>query len=248
MVGVLVSILIAQVQIPDPLVAISKKYSVVVDVVTEPYTLRGWGYVVEGTVPKPEDLVKYVKIFASEWNRYPVSVIRSAKMKRIVIGAGITLNKQVRAAVPAFESNTMVYDATLGSYNEPYQRLVIHHEFFHMIDQVQGIMGKDPEWRALNPADFHYGTGGEKMRNLGAGILTDKLPGVLTPYAMSAIEEDKAELFGHLLVDREYVTGRMKADPVIDAKAALLKARLLKWDAGFNNEFWNSKAEAKNTK
>ncbi len=243
MVGILVGMLfVGRVDIPESLIQISKKYEVQVDVIAEPYSWRGRGYTVETSAPTSADLAKYAKIFASEWNRYPVSVIRAAKVKRIVIATGISLNKQVRAAVPSFDSNTMYYDTTLGSYNEAYQRLVVHHEFFHMMDQVQGLVRKDPEWAALNPPDFHYGNGGDKMRNLGAGVLTDKLPGVLTPYAMSAIEEDKAELYGHLLVDREYVAGRVKADAVIAAKVGLLKARMQKWDAEFSDEFWNSMA------
>ena len=243
MVGLAVSLLIGLTRVPDLLVEISKKYLVQVDVIDGPYSWTGRGYIVKAVAPPASDLEKYAKLFASEWNRYPVSAIKSAKLKRIIFGANISLNGQIRAAVPAFEANSMYYDTTLGNYNAPYQRMVIHHEFFHMIDQVQSILRKDREWSALNPPEFHYGTGGEKMRNLGAGELTDKLPGVLTPYAMSGIEEDKAELFGHLLVDRDYVSARIKADAVIAAKAALLKARMLKWDAGFCDEFWTSKAE-----
>ena len=242
MVGLAVSLLVRLVRMPDSLVEIGKKYSVQVEVIDSPYSWTGRGYTIKADTPQATDLEKYAWLFASEWNRYPISAIKSAKLKRIIIGANISLNGQIRAAVPAFEANTMYYDTTLGNYSAPYQRMVVHHEFFHMIDQVEGILRKDSEWAALNAPEFHYGSGGEKVRNLGAGVLTDKLPGVLTVYAMSGIEEDKAELFGHLLVDRDYVEGRMKADSVIAAKVGLLKGRLGKWDAAINDEFWNSKA------
>jgi hypothetical protein len=65
----------------------------------------------------------------------------------------------------------------------------------------------------------------------------------LTPYAMSAIEEDKAELYSHLLVDPDYVRSLIKADPVIAAKVTLLKSRLKAWDSQFNEDFWSSKAD-----
>ena len=145
--------------------------------------------------PSPEDLTKYTKLFVSEWNRYPVSAIKTAKLKRIVICSTLKLSGQVRAAVLAFESNTMYYDTSLGNYNAAYQRLVIHHEFFHTIDFLQGNLTRDAEWYAVNPPGFQYGSGGEKVRNQGAGALTDKIPGVLTFYAKSGIEEDKAELY-----------------------------------------------------
>jgi hypothetical protein len=137
----------------------------------------------------------------------------------------------------------MYFDTTLGNYNPPYQRSVIHHEFFHMIDNLQKKLRKDPEWGALNRPEFHYGRGGETVRNLGAGVLTHNLPGFLTPYAMSAIEEDKAELYSHLLVDPDYVRSLIKADPVIAAKVTLLKSRLKAWDSQFNEDFWSSKAD-----
>ena len=38
------------------------------------------------------------------------------------------------------------YDPALGSYNAHYQRVVIHHEFFHMVDERMKLLNIDPEW------------------------------------------------------------------------------------------------------
>jgi len=234
--------LCGQAAIPDSLEALAKKYQLKIELLTESRQWNFSNYRVEADAPSPSDLERYTKLFVSEWERYPPSVIQSARLKRIVIGSNIRMNGQVRAAVPAFEADTMFYDTTLGAKNPSYQRSVIHHEFFHMMDERQGLLYGDPEWGGLNPAGFHYGNGGDKMRTRGTGILSDSLPYVLTPYASSDIAEDKAEFFSHMLVDPEFVAKRAKADPVISAKVDLMKRRLNKWNSAFDDGFWKTKA------
>lgn len=232
--------LAAQLQTPQSLTDLATKYEVEIEVVRAPYSYES-DYEVTALAPSQADLDRYAALFSLEWNRYPVSVMKAAKLKKIVIGAGIKMNGQVRAAVPAFEANTMLYDTTLGAKSSAYQRSVIHHEFFHLIDELQGHLRVDPEWAALNPKGFKYGNGGENMRTSGVGNLSDKLPGLLTPYSGSAIEEDKAELYAHLLVDRDFVLQRMNSDSVIAAKVDLLRRRMKKWDSDLGDAFWESK-------
>ncbi|MES1227113.1 MAG: hypothetical protein ABUL72_00490 [Armatimonadota bacterium] len=238
----LVAALIQVASARQVLIELGKKYSVEIQVASGDFAWQGDGYKVEGHAPPADELERYVALFASEWNRYPREVIPATKLKRIVIASNISLDSQARAAVPAFDGQTMFYDTTLGRANPLYQRSVIHHEFFHYIDNLQGHMRVDPEWAALNPIGFRYGSGGDKMRVKGAGSLTDNLPGLLTPYAGSGVEEDKAELFSHLLTTPEYVERRMASDPVLCSKVALLKGRLVKWNGAFDEAFWASRA------
>lgn len=235
----LATVLSVQLQTPRALIELAAKYEVEVEVIQKPYTYKS-DYRVEVDPPTQTDLDHYAALFAGEWNRYPTSAIKTAKLQRIVIGANIRMDGQVRAAVPVFEAHTMFYDTTLGAKSPDYQRSVIHHEFFHFIDELQGHMRKDPEWAALNPEGFTYGEGGEKMRTSGVGALTDKLPGFITLYSTSAIEEDKAELYAHLLVNQKFVEGRARADSVIAAKVNLLKNRMRDWDRDLVDAFWNS--------
>ncbi len=99
--------LLEKVQLPDPLVEIGKKYSVQIEVVHDTYSWTGRGYAAKAGVPPIADLDKETKLFASHWNRYPVSVINGTKLKRNVFGASTTLDGQIRASVPAFEAKTM---------------------------------------------------------------------------------------------------------------------------------------------
>jgi len=226
--------------IPTTFAEVAKASGVALEIVEKPIAWTGRGYKVEVQAPDPVALAKYEKLFVAEWARYPASVFRKAKVERLVIGAKLAMNGQFRAAVPAFESGTMYYDAEMGSYRPDYQRVVIHHELFHMFDQRMGQMKRDPEWSALNPTDFKYGDGGHNVRNLGAGELTDKLPGLLTPYGGAAVEEDKAELFAHLLVSPNFVLARMGQDSVVAQKVSLLKRRMAAYDPSLDERFWRS--------
>jgi hypothetical protein len=199
---------------------------------------KGAGYVVTGKPATSAQLKLYEPIFNKEWALYPPSYVQKAKLDRIVFVADLSVDGQARAAVPAFDGNTMYYDPALGSYNPHYQRLVVHHEFFHMVDQRMQLLYKDAEWSKLNPAGFRYGSGGALMRTSGVGELTTKIPGFVTPYATAALEEDKAELFSHMVIDGAFVRDLARKDKVVAAKIALLKQRLAKFDPGMGEAFW----------
>lgn len=217
---------------------IAVKFGHKVEVRKAAFTDQAQGYKVEGNLATPAAMEKYAPLWIKEWSRYSPGVIAKAKVAKIVFCEKLTLNGQPRAAVPAFDLKTMYFDPALGSYAPDYQRSVIHHEFFHMMDYRMGKMRIDPEWSALNPKGFKYGTGGEKMRTSGVGNLTTEIPGFLTPYGTSAIEEDKAELFAHLIVNTKFVVDQASKDAVLASKIALLKKRLESYDAGFNADFW----------
>lgn len=224
---------------PQALKDIERAYGIEVLVLQAPHLRMETKYRVEAEPADDAAIRRYALLFASEWNRYPASAIRRTGLTRIIIGKALRMNGQERAAVPAFESKTMYYDTSLGAHNPAYQRSVIHHEFFHLIDHRMGTMRKDPTWQALNAPGFQYGDGGHLMRQRGVGNLTN-LPGLLTSYAGSAIEEDKAELYAHLLTNRKHVESRAQEDAVLKSKVGELKRRLASWDRGFDAPFWVS--------
>lgn len=226
-------------QAPAALQDIEASHGVKLEIAKEEFAARPARYTVTGKPATEEGLKKYAPLFKKEWSLYPKSLMAKAKVIKIVVCRDLAVNGQLRAAVPAFEIDTMYYDAELGSYAPHYQRTVVHHEFFHMIDFRMGVMRKDPEWSALNPKDFSYGTGGKNMRDGNAGTLRDDIPGFLTQYGTAAVEEDKAELFAHLIVSRKFVEDRAAKDPALAKKIALLKKRLASFDANMDAKFWD---------
>lgn len=210
----------------ESLQAFGVEYGVEISIQREDFDTKAAGYRVIGKAINEEGLESYAKLWLSEFRRYPIDVFKKAKVKKVILCTGLQVNEQIRAAVPAFDLDAMYYDTDLGAKNPSYQRSVVHHEFFHMLDYRSGQMRKDPDWAKLNPSGFKYGDGGSKMRTSGVGNLTKEIPGFITRYGTSAIEEDKAELFAHLMIDPEFMAERVAADPFLLAKSELLKKRL----------------------
>jgi hypothetical protein len=221
-----------------PIEALAEKYHVEIIVLMSQRHWQWAGYTVDMGKPDPAKLKTYEQLFAKEWSKYPDDLVQRANVTQIYIGQGLTMNGQHRGSVPAFDGNAMYYDVAVGDYNKHYQKIVVHHEFFHMLDYRMHNLYRDREWVALSPAGFEYGDGGAKMTTPGVGELTDKIPGFLTMYGTSGQEEDKAELFAHLIIDADYVARRATVDPSVAAKVVLIKQRLKAFDPGFDDRFW----------
>ncbi len=229
---------VALIQGQATLESVGTKYGHKMDLRQAAFTDQAAGYTISGDTATTAAMEKYTPLWIAEWSRYPSGLMAKAKVTKVVFCEKLSLNGQVRAAVPSFDLNAMYYDPALGAFSPLYQRSVIHHEFFHMMDQRMGKIWKDPEWAALNPKDFKYGDGGKNMRTGGVGNLTTEIPGFLTKYGTSGIEEDKAELFAHLIVSTKFVMDQAEKDPVLKSKIDLLKKRMAEYDAGFNDTFW----------
>jgi len=150
-------------------------------------------------------LPKYLEIFNSEFNKYSQEFIKITNLKTVAFVKKLTVEGQERAAAPDYYKEILFLDIYLGNYDEQYQRHVIHHEFYHMIEeQLNGnAYYKDPNWAAFNPTDFSYGNGGKYERGDNAFPLTHPKPGFINIYSQSALEEDKAEIYATLFIKDE---------------------------------------------
>lgn len=194
--------------------------------------------------PVSEDVLdRYAPLFEREWRRYPKSLMARTKLFKIVIGADVKVLNQPRAAVPDFVPGWYWLDAQVGQRIPRYGKHVLHHDFFHMIDERDTPDGRrDAAWELLNPPEVKYGKGGWFMQKGNVGALREDLPGFLTEYATSAVEEDKAEVYGHLLGSPAFVRRRAAADPVLAAKIARVKELVKAFEPAMDDAWW-----AKNT-
>lgn len=185
-------------------------------------------------------LAQYAPLFDDAWRRYPVSLMRRVGLRRIVVGADVRVEGQPRAIVPEFAPGWLWVDAAVGARVPEYGRRALHHDFFHMMDRAidPGADGRDRAWAGLNAPGFHYGIGGWWMQTKGVGDLRTDLPGFLTAYSTSAVEEDKAEVFSHLLCDPAFVAARATADPVVMSKVARLKALVAAFEPAMDTAWW----------
>jgi hypothetical protein len=163
-----------------------------------------------------------------EFKDYPRQLFERAGCNRIVLCTKLAYAGQLRAAIPDWEHNTLYIDTQRGAKSPGYPEHVLHHEFFHLIDHADdGDVYNDATWNALNPIGFRYGNGGvnaQTTRNTGA--LTDSIPGFLTHYATTGVEEDKAELFAFSITHKDYIATRIRTDTTLAAKITRLQAIL----------------------
>lgn len=197
--------------------------------------------VISGAKASPETVANYASLFVEEFSLYPPSLIKAAKLKRVILCTDLAFAGQRRNAIPDFEHQDLYLDVSRGSDRGNYLRKVIHHEFFHIIDKEDdGKLYQDERWGRLNPPDFKYGNGGKNAQNnAGTSVLSDRYPGFLNHYSTTGVEEDKAEIFANLIVDRAYVEERLKTDEVLRAKRELMHQLLKEFCGDMDEAFWS---------
>ena len=181
----------------------------------------------------------YAPILAAELARYPAAFLRKTKLVKIVLSRKLKFAGQERAAIPDFQNNVLHLDVLQGNWNEIYQRTVIHHELFHVVDwRDDGKLYEDRDWKKLNPSKFRYGKGGKNARGPDQWPLDSSLKGFLNKYSMSGVEEDKAEIYANLMVRPGEVRRRARKDSVLAKKITAMKRLLYAFSRSMDRNFW----------
>jgi len=166
-------------------------------------------------------------LFIQEWSKYPPEWTKATNLQTITLIKDYKYNymgnKQARAAAPMNYLRTMIYDIGYAN-SELYMRHVIHHEYVHYFEESYygDVYHKDATWANYNTPGFKYGNGGGSCYEEGNSCVTGEHPaqGFVTGYAMSGIEEDKAELYGYLFETSEYkqLQEWMQTDAILKSK------------------------------
>ena len=185
------------------------------------------------------DVIDYCELLAEELKLYPPDLFRRCNLRQIVLCRDLVFDGGKRAALPDFEHRVLYLDVLRGRDDREYQRHVIHHELFHVIDeQDDRELYSDPRWSGLNAKTFQYGGGGATMQADGAyGDLSD-IPGFLTKYATTGVEEDKAEVFSYMMISYGVVQKRATTDRVIRAKFSEMKSLTARFSPDMDDAFW----------
>lgn len=195
---------------------------------TRPFTLRLANGPVHGAPPAAAQRADAARIVAHELGRYTPALLRKIRIAGVVLTEGLTESEMPIPSLPNVGGllllDTHATEAELVR--------VLHHELFHFFDHADdSVVAPDPPWEALNPAGFLYGSGGRTLRGAWAARPTTELPGVLSAYATSGVEEDKAETFSFAVTAPAFVDERAAVDPAVRAKLAELVRRLGDVDA-----------------
>ncbi len=225
---------------PSDFESVAKKYELEIVSAAPMFPAKtSWG-LIEGTAAEAADLKRYESLFCQEFKLYPKSFVAKSRLRRVVLCQNLMFAGQRRYAIPDFEHDAYYLDVGTSEQSAIYLRKVIHHDFFHLVDyRDDGLLYEDERWKELNPVDFKYGTGGAAALGIAnTGELTDKFPGFLNHYSTTGVEEDKAEVFAHLIVSSHIVASRIESDPVLSEKVARIKALVHAFCSDMDESFW----------
>ena len=186
--------------------------------------------------PDERAVDEYLPLLATELDEYPRALIRCLGLTKIVLCGELTCGGQPRLGVASYADKSLYLNVNATGY---FARRVLHHEFFHLIDWFDDIqVYQGEQWAALNPPGFEYGDGGESAQDdPTASILTDQYEGFLNRYSMTGIEEDKAEVFSCLMVDRAFVMQRAGVDMYLQEKLREMEWLLDRFCDDIDEEF-----------
>jgi hypothetical protein len=190
----------------------------------------------------------YLRAYIEAFSMYPRSFLRQVNLEWVMFVKGLRVEGEPRAAtyLRSYAPTTMaprggmVYDVQQGATHQAYVRHVLHHEFFHFIDegvQVGGV--EDADWLAMNPRGFQY-TG--KRANFSRRP-DHPAPGIITTYSAKSSWEDRAELFAALMDEDTYPRLReiAAADPVVRRKIRYLVRFLERIDPAMGSSYFRKR-------
>ncbi|MDQ3159381.1 MAG: putative zinc-binding metallopeptidase [bacterium] len=151
----------------------------------------------------------YGSMFMDEWAKYPPDFIKASRLNSVafVVGLQVDYGNGHRDVAATYDvlSDIMMYDVSYGA--SLYSEQVVHHEFNHLFEYNQNntYTRPDPSFTQCNPVA--YGSGGASAYEDGNYSYTQHPNnGFVTTYAKTAIEEDRAELFGYLMQEDNYAS------------------------------------------
>lgn len=153
------------------------------------------------------EFLRYSQIFMQEWRKYPVDWVIKSGLKGIAIVKHLKVSGQDRAAMPDEYGEMLYYDIGYGRHGDSYERDIIHHEFYHMIEEqnFKSLYYKDPKWMALNPPGFLYISSGKAAYYVPEyAHKQHPQDGFVNGYSLFGLEEDKAEVYQYLMIKGDY--------------------------------------------
>jgi hypothetical protein len=190
---------------------------------------------VTGEAAAEADLATTTVVLVDELTLLPRSFVRRIGLRRVVLCGELHEERRPIPSLPNYR-NTLIVDAQASP---PFMRRLVHHEVFHFADLADdGVVRGDPDWQALNPVGFEYGSGGRAMRECSAAAFGEAPDGFVSRYATAAIEEDKAEVFAFLMTRPAAMAQLSQEDPVVAAKAETMRKLVAGLSDPMNEAFW----------
>ncbi|MCC5827482.1 hypothetical protein [Alkalimonas sp.] len=186
--------------------------------------LAPWALQFDAVSLHDQDLLPYLRMLKQELGKYPTELLELSGLQQILLVRNLSVAGQPRLAVPDYVHEVLIYD--IGHHDMAFNRHVLHHEFYHMLEEelYGSAYYRDPLWLPLKPDDFRYGKGGAFARASEDAAFSHPMQGFINRYAMSGLEEDKAELWTILWADASWrqVKPLLQQDQLLREKLQLL--------------------------
>jgi hypothetical protein len=201
----------------------------------QPFHLESGQSELEGKPISVEQRERALLTLVRELERYPAQFLARARLRRLLLCEKLHEGKGPIPSLPNYHGALLIdVDA-----DAPYLRRLVHHEVFHFADYAaDDQLSHDPAWLGLNHPRFAYGSGGRSLREPGVGRFTSDIPGFVSRYATSALEEDKAETFAMRMSEPRKFAALTAADPILRAKSAALEVELEKLSRTMDARFF----------
>ncbi|MFT5387589.1 MAG: hypothetical protein ACI9E5_000720 [Candidatus Omnitrophota bacterium] len=187
----------------------------------------------------------YLNLFEKETTKYPLDFFRQRRIRAIAFVTHLFSKGETAQGMYQTDTNVMFFDISRFKENKSLQRHSIHHELFHMMSlQTVGYsVNKDPQWLALNNKTFTYGKQSKRLTDMNPhNSHAPNQLGFVTYYAMSALEEDKAEIFACLMQKshNRLITQWQKKDTIMENKVSHIKSFIKAYSPHMDDSYWES--------
>jgi hypothetical protein len=201
----------------------------------------------EGTNPSPDAVEAALPGLRQALAKYPRELPHAAGLSRILLGTNLKASGVHIGGYSNPPSRSLILEIDEAA-QQPFKSIKLHHEIFHLIDRaILGQFAKqDLAWARLNGPGFRgyqSGDGWKWMANQQPGQSKPQAEaGFVSPYSMSSIQEDKAEVFGLLMEDPAALTALAEKDPVIRTKVERMKQLVRQASPKMDNKYFDKLA------
>ena len=173
----------------------------------------------------PDDrlrLARLANVLLPALERYPAALFKAIRLGNVGLVKDLVVANQRRRAMPDPANDALVYADNGDALCPAGMELRVHHELFHLVDfrQFGEYYFRDPAWQALNRGTLEYGRGGASVYGTGMQNLGHPQAGLVSRYAATGLEEDKAETFGWIMTPgyAARVAAWVERDEILAAK------------------------------
>lgn len=169
----------------------------------------------------------FLMLFEKEIHQYPQEFFKKREVRAVFLVTHLFSSKRPAQGAYSAEGRVMIFDISRFSKNKALTRHSIHHELFHMMAfQTPNYILDDPRWSQLNSSAFVYGK--QHKDWTAVNPVNPQAPnqlGFVTDYAMSSVEEDKAEVFACLMQETHHklITRWANKDGIMRQKIQVIK-------------------------